>query len=578
VRESADVEIRRGKEELMSSGTLRSGGQVLVDALKIHGVDTVFCVPGESYLAALDALHGARNSIRVISCRQEGGAANMAEAYGKLTGRPGVLFVTRGPGACNAAIGVHTARQDSTPMVVFIGQVASDQEEREAFQELDYRRFYGPLCKWAAQVERADRIPELVSQAFHRACAGRRGPVALALPEDMLRRRVAVDDAGPYRAVQAGVSSESLSLLRRMLARAARPFMIVGGGGWTPQACARLVAFAEANDLPTGASFRCQDRFDNTHRNYAGDVGIGINPKLAQRIRDADLILAVGARLGEITTQGYTLLEPPRPKQQLVHVYPDPDELGRVYQADLAICAGIEEFAREASALPPVDTAKWRPWSGQAREDYLAHLKPSAGLPNALDMAAVMSHLNGALPDDGILTTDAGNFSGWMQRFYQYRGYPTQLGPTSGAMGYGIPAAIAARLVFPDRPVVGFCGDGGCLMTGQEIATAVHYGIDPVILVINNDMYGTIRMHQERDYPGRVMGTALTNPEFTVWAKSFGAYGELVTKTEEFPGAFERARNAGRIALLELRIDPELITTRTTLSAIREAAMDKKGD
>lgn len=562
----------------MNGGTLRSGGQVLVEALKIHGVDTVFCVPGESYLAALDALHDARNSIRVISCRQEGGAANMAEAYGKLTGRPGVLFVTRGPGACNAAIGVHTARQDSTPMVVFIGQVASDQEEREAFQELDYRRFYGPLCKWAAQVDRADRLPELVSQAFHRASSGRRGPVALALPEDMLRRRVSVADAGPYQSAQAGASTEALSALRNMLAGASRPFMIVGGGGWTEQACADIVAFAEANDLPTGASFRCQDRFDNHHRNYAGDVGIGINPKLAQRIREADLILAVGPRLGEMTTQGYTLLTPPRPAQQLIHVYPDPDEIGRVYQTDLAICAGIEAFAREAAALAPVDAGKWRAWSEAAHAEYLEHLNPSPGLPDALDMAAVVSHLDAALPDDAILTTDAGNFSGWMQRFYRYRRFPSQLGPTSGAMGYGIPAAIAARLVFPGRAVVGFCGDGGCLMTGQEIATAVHYGIDPVILVINNDMYGTIRMHQEREYPGRVMSTALTNPEFAVWAKSFGAYGELVTRTEEFAEAFERARNAGRIAVLELRIDPELITTRTTLSAIREAATAKKGE
>ncbi len=555
----------------MSGENLRTGGQVLVDALKIHGVDTVFCVPGESYLAALDALHDVRDTIRTFSCRQEGGAANMAEAYGKLTGRPGVLFVTRGPGACNAAIGVHTAHQDSTPMVVFIGQVASDQEEREAFQELDYRRFYGPLCKWAAQIEDPERIPELVSQAFHRATSGRPGPVALALPEDMLRQRVQVEDAGRYRPAMPGVSRAGLAEMRSLLAKAKRPLMIVGGGGWTAEACRDIVAFAEANDLPTGASFRCQDRFDNSHDNYVGDVGIGLNPNLAKRVREADLILAVGPRLGEITTQGYTLLKPPRPRQKLIHVYPDPDELGRVYQTDLSICAGIPEFAREAKAQKPVKSKAWERWSEEARLDYLNNLEPSSGLPNTLDMAAVMAHLRKALPPEAILTTDAGNFSGWMQRFYQYRRYPTQLGPTSGAMGYGIPAAIAARLLHPDRPVVGFVGDGGCLMTGQEIATAVHYGIDPVILVVNNDMYGTIRMHQERDYPGRVMSTALTNPEFAVWAKSFGAFGELVTKTEQFPAAFERARKAGRIAVLELRINPELITTRTTLSAIREA-------
>jgi len=559
----------------MNGGNLRTGGQVLVDALKIHGVDTVFCVPGESYLAALDALYDAKDTIRTFSCRQEGGAANMAEAYGKLTGRPGVLFVTRGPGACNAAIGVHTAHQDSTPMVVLIGQVASDQEEREAFQELDYRRFYAPLCKWAAQIEDAERIPELVSQAFHRATSGRPGPVALALPEDMLRERVQVEDAGRYRPALPGVSKSAMAQMRALLAKAKRPLMIVGGGGWTEEACTNMVAFAEANDLPTGASFRCQDRFDNTHDNYVGDIGIGISPNLAKRVREADLILAVGPRLGEITTQGYTLLTPPRPRQQLIHVYPDPDELGRVYQTDLSICAGIPEFAREAAGQKSVNSKAWQKWSEEARLDYLNNLEPSSGLPNSLDMAAVIAHLRKTLPPEAILTTDAGNFSGWMQRFYQYRRYPTQLGPTSGAMGYGIPAAIAARLMFPDRPVVGFCGDGGCLMTGQEIATAVHYGIDPVILVINNDMYGTIRMHQERDYPTRVMGTALTNPEFAVWAKSFGAFGELVTKTEEFPKAFERARKAGRIAVLELRINPELITTRTTLSAIRQAGRNR---
>ena len=559
----------------MSSPNLRTGGQVLVEALELHGVDSVFCVPGESFLAVLDALHDAKDAIRTLSCRQEGGAANMAEAYGKLTGHPGVLFVTRGPGACNAAIGVHTAYQDSTPMVVFIGQVASDQAEREAFQELDYRRFYGPLCKWAAQIDAPERIPELVSQAFHRASSGRPGPVALALPEDMLRARVQVEDADPYQAARPGASIQALSRMGEMLAESKRPLMIVGGGGWSAQACKDIVAFAAANDLPTAASFRRQDRFDNCHDNYVGDLGTGINPKLAQRVRDADLILAVGARLGEMTTQGYTLLTPPRPHQTLIHVYPDANELGRVYQADLPVCAGIPEFAHEAAALTPVDPAAWTAWSRDARSDYLDHLRPSSGLPDTLDMAAVIAHLNEVLPPEAILTTDAGNFSGWMQRFYQYRRFPTQLGPTSGAMGYGIPAAIAARLVFPDRPVVGFCGDGGCLMTGQEIATAVHYGIDPIILVVNNDMYGTIRMHQEREYPGRVHATDLTNPEFTVWAKSFGAFGELVSRTDEFPAAFERARNAKRIAVLELRIDPELITTRTTLSAIREAATAK---
>ncbi len=550
----------------------RNGGQILVDALEIHGVDTVYCVPGESYLAVLDALHSAGKSIRTVSCRQEGGAAHMAEAYGKLTGRPGVVFVTRGPGACNAAIGVHTAYQDSTPMVVFIGQVARDQEEREAFQEVDYRRFYGPICKWAAQIQSADRIPELVSQAFYKACAGRPGPVALALPEDMLGETAVVADTGPYCTVRPGADLQALTQMRSMIALAKRPLMIIGGGGWTATACADLLAFTEANDLPTCASFRCQDRMDNTHRNYIGDVGIGINPKLAQRVRDADLILAVGPRLGEITTQGYTLLTPPRTAQTLIHVHADANELGRVYQPDLAICAGIVEFARAAARLTPVDASARSTWSRKARAEYLDQLTPTPGLPGSLDMSAVVAHLRETLPPEAILTTDAGNFSGWMQRFYQYRRYPSQLGPTSGAMGYGIPAAIAARLAHPDRPVVGFCGDGGALMSGQEIATAIHYAIDPVILLVNNGMYGTIRMHQERVYPGRVIGTMLTNPDFAAWAQSFGAYGELVTHTEEFPEAFRRARESGRIAVLELRIDSEVITTRTTLQGIRDAA------
>jgi acetolactate synthase-1/2/3 large subunit len=551
----------------------RTGGQVLIDALKIHGVDTVFCVPGESYLAALDALAGAGNQIRTITCRQEGGAAYMAEAYGKLTGKPGVVMVTRGPGACNASVGVHTGFQDSTPMLVLIGQVARDTEYREAFQEIDYHTFYAPLCKWVAQVESARRLPELVSQAFHRACSGRTGPVALSLPEDMLTETVTVADTGAYQRVQPGVQQGAMDRVRTLLAAAQRPLVIAGGGGWSQAACEDLRRFVEANNLPTGAAFRNQDRLDNHHANYIGPFGVGASPAIGKLIGEADLVIAIGARLGEATTQGYTLLTPPCARQKLVHVYPDPSEPGRVYQADVPICASVESFLREAAAMTPVDHSGWGEWSSRARAAYLDDLKPTPGLPGDLDMAAVMAHLRACLPANAILTTDAGNFSTWMHRFYQYQSFPSQLGPTNGSMGYGVPAAITARLVHPDRPVVGFVGDGGMLMTGQEIATAVHHNIDPLILVINNNMYGTIRMHQERDYPDHVHATSLSNPDFATWAQSFGAHGECVTRTEEFAPAFERASSAGKVAVIELRIDPDVISTRTTLSAVREHAL-----
>ena len=557
---------------MTASPAPRTGGQILIDALRIHGIDTVFCVPGESYLAALDALTGAADGIRTITCRHEGGAAYMAEAYGKLTGKPGVVMVTRGPGACNASVGVHTGFQDSTPMLVLIGQVARDCEYREAFQEIDYHTFYAPLCKWVAQVESAERLPELVSQALHRACSGRPGPVTLALPEDMLTDTVRVADTAAYQRVQPGVATGAIDSMRALLASAKRPLVIAGGGGWSETACADLRRFVETNNLPTGAAFRNQDRLDNHHANYIGPFGVGASAAIRKLIGEADLIIAVGARLGEATTQGYTLLVPPRTHQQLVHVHPDPSEPGRVYQTDVPICASVENFLREAAAMTPVDHSAWTTWSADARAAYLEDLKPTEGLPGDLDMNAVMTHLRECLPANAILTTDAGNFSTWMHRHYQYVDYPTQLGPTNGSMGYGVPAAIAARLLHPDRPVVAFVGDGGMLMTGQEIATALHHGIDPVILVINNNMYGTIRMHQERDYPERVHATSLSNPNFADWAKSFGAHGERVTRTEEFAPAFDRASKAGKAAVIELCIDPELISTRTTLSAVREKA------
>ena len=561
----------------MSAGGLpRTGGQVLVDQLRIHGVDTAFCVPGESYLATLDALYGARNAIRMITCRQEGGVTNMAEAYGKMTGKPGIAFVTRGPGACNGSIGVHTAMQDSTPMVVFIGQVARDQEYREAFQEVDYHQFYGALCKWVVQIESADRIPELVSQAFHRAMSGRPGPVAVALPEDMQRDMTEAEDAAPYQIARPGAAPSDMAAMQAMLAASKKPLMILGGAGWSKQACADILAYAEANNLPTCASFRCQDLFDNEHRNYAGDLGTSVSPKLAKRVGEADLLIVVGARMGEMTTGGYTLLKLPKPAQKMVHVYMDPGEIGRVYRPDLPVIASMESFAAAARALPPVKSPAWAAWAEAARQDHLENLKPSRAMPGELDMHKVMDHLNEVLPDDAVIVNDAGNFSGWPQRFYRFRTFRTQVAPTSGAMGYAIPAAVAAKLVRPQSPVVCFVGDGGALMSGQELATAVQHGAAPIVLVVNNNMYGTIRMHQDRDFPGHDYSVGLKNPDFAKWAESFGCHAETVTRTADFAPAFDRARKSGKAALLELRVDPEMITTRTTLTAIREASAKKK--
>ena len=549
----------------------RTGGQILVDQLKIHGVEMAFGVPGESYLAVIDALYDARNQIRFIVNRQEGGACNMAEAYGKLTGEPGICFVTRGPGATNASIGVHTAFQDSTPMILFIGQVGRDLVEREAFQEIDYRRMFGQMAKWVAEIDDAKRIPEYVSRAFHLAVSGRPGPVVLALPEDMLTDRVETPDAGPYKRVEAHPGADDMARLRGMLAKAKRPFVIVGGGGWTDQAGRDLMAFADANDIPVGTSFRCQDYVDNANRCYVGLVGIGIDPALARRIKETDLLIVIGARLGEMTTGGYTLIDIPRPTQTLVHVYPGPDELGRVYQSDLPINAASPRFCAALKALAPVDSAAWADDLPACRTAYEANLKhgPMAG---SLDMGEVMAVVRQRLGPDAILANGAGNYATWAHRFYRFQRYRTQLAPTNGAMGYGVPAAIAAKLARPDRPVVCFAGDGCFLMTGQELATAAQFGANVVFLVINNGMYGTIRMHQEREYPARVFGTDLKNPDFAAFARSFGAHGEIVEQTAEFAPAFERALAAGKPALIELRVDPESITPRTTLSAIRAQA------
>jgi acetolactate synthase-1/2/3 large subunit len=553
----------------------RTGGQLLVDALKVHGVDIAFGVPGESYLAVLDALYDARDLIRFIICRQEGGAANMAEAYGKLTGRPGVCFVTRGPGATNAAIGVHTAQQDSTPLILFIGQVGNDFVEREAFQEIDYRRMYGQMAKWVAQIDRADRIPEYVSRAFHTAVSGRPGPVVLALPEDMLTETASVPDTGRYHRVAAHPGEADLRKLREMLAQSKRPFVILGGSAWTPEACADIRAFAEANDLPVGTGFRRQDLYDNRLPNFVGDVGIGINPALSERIKTSDLLLAIGPRLCEMTTGGYTLVDVPRPKQKFVHVHAGAETLGRVYEPDLPILSGMPEFAQAVRGLAPVEPRAWKESTRAARASYEEWIRPGE-MPGDVDLGEIMVFLRTRLPAETIVANGAGNFSGWVHRFYQYRGCRTELAPTSGAMGYGVPAALAAKLVHPDRPVVCFCGDGDFLMTGQELATAAQYAARIVFMVINNSMYGTIRMHQEREYPERISGTGLRNPDFAALAKAYGMHGEIVEKTADFEPAFERAWNAKTSAVLELRIDPDAITTRTTLTAIRAAALNKK--
>ena len=553
----------------------RTGGQLLIDALKVHGVDLVFGVPGESYLASLDAFHGASEKIQFVICRQEGGAAYMADAYGKLTGRPGVCFATRGPGATNASLGIHTAYQDSTPVVLFVGQVGNDFVEREAFQEIDYRRMYGQMAKWVAQIDRADRVPEYVSRAFHTAVSGRPGPVVLALPEDMQVETAAVADTGRYQRVAAHPGDADLQKLRTMLARAKRPFVLLGGSDWNAQACADFRAFAEANDLPVGTAFRRQDLYDNRLPNFVGDVGIGINPKLAERVKTCDLLIAVGARMDEMTTGGYTLVDAPRPKQQFVHVHPGAEVLGRVYQGDLLIHSGMPEFAQAARKLAPVESRPWKESTKTARSEYEAWLTPEPA-PGTLHPGEVMAFLRTRLPPETIIANGAGNFAGWIHRYYQYPGFRTELAPTSGSMGYGVPAGVAAKLVHPERPVISINGDGDFLMNGQELATAAQYGLKIVFMVVNNGMYGTIRMHQEREYPGRVSGTELKNPDFAALARAYGLHGETVERTADFAPAFERAWNASTASLIELRIDPEAITTRTTLSAIRAAALKNK--
>ena len=561
----------------------RLAGHVLVEALLAQGVETCFGVPGESYLAVLDGFHEHRERIRFIACRQEGGAAFMAEAQGKLSGRPGICFVTRGPGATNASIGLHTAFQDSTPMILFVGQVASDQRDREAFQELDYRQMFGPgtlgFAKWVGEVQDADRLPEYVARAFHTAMQGRPGPVVLVLPEDMLARPTAARVLPRIEPVVAWPAPGALRELRSMLLAAQRPFVIAGGSGWDAHACEALQRFAEGWNLPVGCAFRFQDLFDNRHANYAGDVGIGINPKLAQRIAEADVVLAIGARLGEMTTGGYTLLEAPRPKQKLIHVHAGAEELGRVYAADLMLQSSMASAAKALEALAPPTTLPWDDWTAAAHADYQANLEPQPVQP--LDMAEVIQTIQRLAPGDSVLTNGAGNYSGWLHRYYRYPGLQhggrTQLAPTSGAMGYGLPAAVAAALLYPNRTAINIAGDGDFLMTGQELATATAYGAGRLIsIVVDNGSYGTIRMHQEREYPGRVSGSDLFNPDFAALAEAYGWKAHRVETTEQFEPAFRAALEGGRPTLLHLKLDTNVITSRTTIAAIRLAAKVRK--
>ncbi len=554
----------------------RSGGRLLVDQLIVHGATHVFCVPGESYLAALDAFADVEDKIRLITCRHEASAANMAEAHGKLTGRPGICFVTRGPGACHAAVGLHTAFQDSTPMILLIGQVGREMEDREAFQEMDYRRFFETTTKWTGQINDVDRIPEMVSHAFYTATSGRAGPVALALPEDMLTDLSGAADARAAQHIQAAPRPEDVAKLGDMLAQASAPLLLVGGGGWSAEAVSNITAFAEAYDLPVCCGFRNQDRFDNFHPNYAGDLGIAPNPAILEAVRSSDLFMIVGPRLGEMTSQGYGLLDIPTPQIPIVHVHPSAEELGRVYQPELAINSGMAEFAAAASALPGRSNPPWADRTRKANAGYLAYADIQSTLGD-LDMAHVMRVLRGRLPADAIISNDAGNFSGWAHRYWRFSSFPSQVGPTSGAMGYGVPAGLAASITAPDRQSVCFVGDGGFLMAGSEIATAMHHNAKPLFLVINNGLYGTIRMHQEREYPTRNPGTELTNPDFAAYARSFGAFGETVRADEDFEPALERALGSGKAALLELVIDPDAITTKTTLGAIRSDALARQG-
>ncbi|MCW2308085.1 acetolactate synthase-1/2/3 large subunit [Rhodobium gokarnense] len=558
------------------SANMRTGGELVVDALVANGVDRVFCVPGESYLAVLDALYDTE--IAVTVCRQEGGAAMMAEADGKMTGRPGICMVTRGPGATNAASGVHVARQDSTPMILLVGQIARDQRDREAFQEVDYRQMFGGIAKWVAEIDQAERVPEYMARAFTVAMSGRPGPVVLALPEDMLRELAPGKTVPAACPVEVSPGSSQMEAVAVTLATAERPIVIAGGARWSEEGRAALQRFSERFDLPVACSFRRQHLFDHTHPNYAGDVGLGINPKLAERIKGADVVILIGGRMSETPSQGYTLFDVPMPHQTLIHIHPDAGELGRVYMPAMAINASPDAAAGALDKLvPPAARDIWKAATRAANGDYLEWSVPPEDIPGDVQLGAIVAKLRDELPADTIITNGAGNYATWIHRFWRFRKLGTQLAPTSGSMGYGVPAGVAAKLRWPDRTVIAMAGDGCFQMTGQEFSTAVQYGAALIVVVVDNGIYGTIRMHQERNYPGRVIGTDVGNPDFAALARAHGGHGETATKTEEFFPALDRARQSGKPAILHVRIDPEAITPATTLSAIRAAAKKARG-
>ncbi len=547
---------------------MRTGGQLIVDALEANGVDRLYCVPGESYLAVLDALHDSK--IETIVCRQEGGAAMMADCYGRLTGRPGICFVTRGPGATNASAGVHIARQDSIPMILFIGQIGRGIKEREAFQEVDYKAFYGSIAKWVVEIDDAARVPELVTRAFAVATSGRPGPVVVSLPEDMLTDEVEAVAAQAAVPVETHPGDGEMQAIQALLEKAERPFVILGGTRWGDEAVADIRAAAEAWSLPVGCSFRRQMLFDHLHPSYAGDVGIGINPQLSAYVRQADLVLLVGGRFSEMPSSDYTLLKSPYPDQALVHVHPDPQELGRVYRPTVAVNASPASFAAALRATAPKATPAWANRTEELHQSFLKWSTPPATGPGKVLMGPIMEHLEKVLPEDAVICNGAGNFATWMHRFHRFRRNNTQAAPTSGSMGYGLPAGVAAKHLFPGREVIVWAGDGDFMMHGQEFATAIQYGLPIVVVILNNGIYGTIRMHQEREYPGRVSGTTLRNPDFAALARAYGGHGETVTETAGFAAAFERARTSGIPAIVEIKLDPEAITPARTLTDIRE--------
>jgi acetolactate synthase-1/2/3 large subunit len=553
----------------------RSGGEILIDQLSIQGVRDVFCVPGESYLAALDAFYGS--DIKLTVCRHESAAAIMAEAVGKVTGRPGICFVTRGPGASNASAGIHIARQDSSPMIMFVGQVGRDMREREAFQELDYRAVFGTMAKWATEIDDPARIPEIVSRAFHTASNGRPGPVVIALPEDMLTERVTVSDASRFEPVETSPGQSELGRLQDLLRGAKHPVVLIGGSRWSEQASASLMRFVKRFALPVATTFRRGHLVDAMHPCYAGDFGIGPNPKLLARVKGADLVLLIGGRFSEMPSQSYSVFDIPEPQTKLVHVHPGVDELGRVYHPHLAINATPTAFCAALDSLQPPKDITWRGDSDTAHADFLAWGEKATTVPGDVNLGEIMVWLRNNLPADAIITQGAGNFSGWVHRFYRVRKFGGLVGATSGSMGYGLPAALAMQTIHPDRTVVCVTGDGDFLMTGQDFATAVQYKLPVIVLVADNGIYGTIRMHQEREYPGRVVATDLRNPDFVAYALAFGGYGVAVEKSADFPAAFAAARGSGKPSIIHLRIDPEAITPATTLSAIREKSLTAGG-